>query len=239
MEQANSAEVVTPQQSVKGLSFKGIVQVFYQPAAFFQQLRNEPKVLVPYILLAILFTIFFVSLADLFLQMQLESPQLQAQLQGQPPTEQIKQILKMQTMIGGPIFLLLMPLVAAALAALVGNFFMGHKARFKQILSVMLYASVIPAVGSLLLIPMMLAKGSALVSFSLGVLAAGQGPDSILYVALSKIDLFIIWEIIAAGIGLAAIYGIPRNKGYVISVLSVGMLSILHVVFTAIGKAIF
>lgn len=239
MEQANSAEVVIPQKSVKGLSLKGIVQVFHQPSAFFQQLRNEPKVLVPYVLLAIMFTIFFVSVVDLLVQLQLESPQLERQLQGQPVTDQLKQILRMQTMIGGPIFLLLMPLVAAALAALVGNFFMGHKARFKQILSVMLYAGIVHAAGMLLLIPMMLAKGSALVSLSLGVLAASQGAESLLYVALSKIDVFVIWEVIAAGIGLAAIYNIPRNKGYVISVLSVGMLSILHVVFTAIGKAIF
>ena len=85
----------------------------------------------------------------------------------------------------------------------------------------------------------MVAKGSMAISLSAAVLVASEGVDSFIYVALSKIDLFNIWEIIVVGIGLAAVYNIPRNKGYVLSVLSVGMLSILHIVFTAIGKAVF
>jgi hypothetical protein len=239
VEQANSAGVNAPQQSVKGLSFKGILQVFYSPSAFFQQLKDQPKVLVPYIVLAILFAVSFFLIADLLVQLQVESPELQEQLQGQPVTDQVRQLLKINVLVGAMLAFLLAPLLAGALAFLVGNFFMGHKARFKQLLSVVLYGEIIYAAGALLLAPLMLAKGSVLVSLSLGVLAASQGPTSVLYLALSKIDLFIIWEIIVVGIGIATVYGIPRNKGYVISVLSVGMLSILHVLVTAIGKVLF
>ena len=119
------------------------------------------------------------------------------------------------------------------------NFVFAGKARFKQLLSVMLYGEIIYGLGMIVVLPMVLAKKSILVSLSLGVLAASQGPESILYLALSKIDLFLIWEIIAIGIGLSVIYGIPRNKGYLLSVLSMGMLSIMHVVFSAVGKLIF
>ncbi|MEE8578087.1 MAG: YIP1 family protein, partial [candidate division Zixibacteria bacterium] len=172
-------------------------------------------------------------------QMQLDSPQMEQQLQGQPVTEQMKQMMKVSSSIALVLGLLLAPLCAAALALLVGNFFMGLKAGFKQVLSVMLYANIIYGLGMLVLAPMMVAKGSMVISLSAAVLVASEGIDSIIYVALSKIDLFNIWEIIVVGIGLAAVYNIPRNKGYVLSVLSVGMLSILHIVFTAIGKAVF
>lgn len=240
MEQTNTAGTTVPQQSVKGLSLKGIAQVFYQPAEFFTALKNQPRLLLVYIFLAIVFTAFFFMIADLVLQMQLESPDLERRLQGQPVTPQLKEIMLWQTRIGGPIFMILGPLVAALFAMIVGNFFMGlKKARFKQLWSVMAYGNVIYAVGALVMMPLMLAKDSLMISLSLGVLVANQGPESLIYLALSKIGVFVIWEIIVVGIGLAAVYDIPRNKGYVLSVLSVGMISILHVVFTAVGKAIF
>jgi len=34
------------------------------------------------------------------------------------------------------------------------------------------------------------------------------------------------------GIGLAAIYGFTRNKGYVLAVLSMGLLSLFHILAT-------
>jgi len=93
--------------------------------------------------------------------------------------------------------------------------------------------------GILVVLPMVLVKNSILVGLNLGVLAMGQGPDSLLYVAMTKIDLFIIWEIIVIGIAFSILYPFSRNKGYVLSVLSMGMLSILHVVFTGVGKLLF
>lgn len=239
MEQTNMVGTASPQQSVKGLSFKGIFQVFYQPTEFFTKLRNQPKILVPYFVLAVVFFVGFYLIGDLAVQMQLDSPQAQERLQGQQITDQLREIMRWQTVIIGTIALLLGPMVSAVLCLFVGNFLMGLNARFKQIISVMLYGNIIYAIGFLVLTPLMLAKQSMFVSLSLGVLVVDQAPDGILYLIMSKIGVFIIWEIIAVGIGLAAAYNIPRNKGYLVSVLSVGMLSILHVVFTVIGKAIF
>ena len=119
----------------------------------------------------------------------------------------------------------LIPLVAALLALFWGNFVFAGKASFKQLLSVMAYGSIVSALGMLVVLPMALAKGDLAVGLSLGPLAASQGIESLAFVALSKIDVFIIWEIIVVGIGLAAVYGLPRNKGYRLSVLSTGMLS--------------
>lgn len=239
MEQEDTVQVVQESTPSKGLSFRGLIEVFYKPSAFFDELKNHPKVLIPYIAVAILLFAFFAATVDIVYEMQVSSPQFQAQMQGREMTPQIEQIMKYQILIGGPVVILLVPLVAALLGLFWGNFVFAGKARFKQLLSVMLYGEIIYGLGMIVVLPMILAKKSILVSLSLGILAAGQGPDSILYLALSKIDLFLIWEIIAIGIGLSIVYGVRRNKGYTLSVLSMGMISILHVVFSAIGKLIF
>jgi hypothetical protein len=85
------------------------------------------------------------------------------------------------------------------------------------------------AAGHLVLAPLALAKGDILVTISLGALAPVKAFDSLLFVILSKFDLFIIWEIVAAGIGLSAVYGFSRNKGIVLSVISFGTLSLLSI----------
>jgi hypothetical protein len=100
----------------------------------------------------------------------------------------------------------------------------------------MLYGELIYAVGNLIVLPLVLAKDSLAVGLNLGILVADRGLQDPLFAALSKVDLFVIWEIIVIGIGLAIIYGFPRNKGYKLSVLSMGLLTILGVAGAAIGS---
>lgn len=239
MEELQSADAATPQKVGQGLSFRGLWEVITKPTAFFEELKTNPKVLVPYIVIAIVSLIFFWLTLDIIVKMQLESPQVQERLQGTAITPQMVQFMRYNILIFGVLAVLLGPLIAAGFAAFWGNFVFAGKARFKQLLSIMLYGEMVHMLGILVVLPMVLVKNSILVGLNLGVLAVGQGPDSLLYVALTKIDLFIIWEIIVIGIAFSILYPFSRNKGYVLSVLSMGMLSILHVVFTGVGKLLF
>ncbi|HWR81720.1 MAG TPA: YIP1 family protein [Candidatus Deferrimicrobium sp.] len=239
MEQRDALLTVQQATAKKGLSFRGLVKVFYMPSAFFAELKDHPKILIPYMVIAVLLFCFFAITADIIYNMQVSSPQFQELMRRAGMTPQMERSMRYQILIGGPIVRLLAPLIAAVLGMFWGNFVFAGKTRFKQLLSVMLYGEIIYRLGMIAVLPLVLAKKSMLVSLSLGVLAASQGQGSILYLALSKIDLFLIWEIIAIGIGLSITYGVPRNKGYRLSVLSMGMLSILHVVFSAVGKLIF
>ena len=224
--------VVKPSSSY---SLKGIVEVFYAPSELFKKVKDNPKILVPYIVLICASLLAGYLLSDLILKMQLESPEFQERMQGQPVTENIKSILRITALVGMVISMSLVPLITAGLALFFGNFVMGGKATFKQLLSVMLYSEVLFMVGGLFIIPMALAKGSLTAGISLGFLAADQGVQSVAFVALSKISLFHIWEIIASGIGLSIIYEFTRNKGYILAVLSIGLLSIIHIGTAALG----
>ena len=236
MEQQSLPVDVVPQTAAQVSSFSGLFEVFYSPASWFEKLRSDPKVLIPYIVLAVFTAGLFIGAGDLIVKMQMESPQMQEQLQGQPLPDSAAEMMWYSTVAGGTISYLLLPLLAAALALFWGNVVFAGKASFKSLLSVMLYGELIFAVGNLLVLPLVLAKDSLAVGLNLGILVANRGVQDVLYAALSKIDIFIIWEIIVVGIGLSIIYGFPRNKGYKLSVLSLGLLSVLAVAGAAIGS---
>lgn len=219
-------------------SFAGLIEVFHKPAAWFEKLRGNPKVLVPYMVLAVLTIGMFLLIGDVIVKMQMESPQMQEQLQGQALPEQAAVMMWWSTVIGGTFVMMLAPLLAAALALFWGNIVFAGKGSFKALLSVMLYGELIFAVGNLLVVPLVFAKDSLAVGLNLGVLVASRGLQDPLFMALSKVDLFIIWEIIVIGIGMSVIYRFPRNKGLWLSVLSMGLLTILGIAASAIGSMI-
>jgi len=225
-----SAEVPKKDQS---LGFHGLYEVFVQPTSFFARLKQDPKILVPYLVGFLFMIVVVMFTADMIARMQIEELHRQAADNPNIPQNVNPQIIKTTIMVLGPIFWLLSPLLIAGLAYFWGNFVMAGRATYRQLLSVALYGEIIYLVGGLILLPLMLAKDSVLVTLSLAALVTPD-PQSLVWVALSKISVFLIWEVVAVGIGLTAIYGFSRNKGYLLSVLSVGLISALHVCLTAI-----
>ena len=236
MDQQNISTDGLSSQKRSVSSLAGIIEVFYQPAVWFEKLRNNPKVLVPYLVLGGLTATLFYFIGDYIVKMQMESPQMQEQLQGNPLPAEAAEFMWWSTVGGGTIVMLLVPLVAAALAMFWGNIVYAGKVSYKALLSVMLYGEIIYAVGNLLMVPLVLAKDSLAVGLNLGVLVADRGLQDPLYVALSKCDLFIIWEIIVIGIGLSVVYGFTRNKGMYLSVLSMGLMTAVGVAGAFIGS---
>lgn len=219
-----------------GLSWKGIIEVFYQPSAFFVRLKDNPKVLVPYLVYGLVTFAAFWASKDLMAQAILEMPEVaeQMQLQGQMTPEVINMMASWQVMQWTLVYLLC-PLAAAGLAYFWGSFVFGGSARYKQLLSVMLYGELIFAASHVVLVPLMLAKGDLYLTLSLGALVPEKSFTNTLFLVLSKFDLFIIWEIIVVGIGLTIVYDFSRNKGYMLSVLSMGLLTVLAIIAAIVG----
>lgn len=219
------------QHSSQMSSWNGIIQVFSQPSRLFAIVKDNPKILVPWLVFFLLMLGFFVLTADLIAKVQLEIMQEKVAKQGVDTAGPMPSLamMKYSTIIFGSVFSILSPLIAAGLALFFGNFVMGGQAKFKQIFSVMIYGEIIYALGALVVAPLMLAKNSLQVSFSAAAFFNDLSVQDPLYVALSKIGVFYIWEIVVIGIGLSIIFGFPRNKGYLLAVLSMGLISIFHV----------
>ena len=80
MEQENSnTEAVMKANS--SFAFKGIAEVFYDPSGFFKKLKDNPKILVPYVMFLIITVITLFFLQDLIVEQQLSSPFTQRQLE--------------------------------------------------------------------------------------------------------------------------------------------------------------
>ena len=230
--EAAGVAAVTPQES--GLSVRGLWQVFASPTQFFQKLKDQPKILVPYVVLGILILGFMLMTADLIMKLQMEA--MAERLQGQQMPASAQSFMKMSTIIGGTIGFLLEPLLVAALALFWGNFVFAGKAKYRNVLSITLYCCVLYAIGMWLTLPMILAKGSMMASYSLAVLAADAGPNSIVYQLLARVGLFYIWEWIVLGIGLAAIFNTKLGRGITISLLSSGLISAIAILLAVIGS---
>jgi len=222
--------------SDKNSSLYGIFEIFYNPSRLFTRLKDNPKILEPYILYISITFVFLYLVSDLVVQNQMNSEQFQNRTRGMEVSDEMISNMKLYMIIFGIIFWAMVPLVIAGLALFWGNFIMAGKAGFKQILSISLYSELLFVIGSLLIVPFMIAKGSLMVTLSPAILVNEQGIESLIYVALSKLSLFHIWEIIVSGIGFSIIFNLKRNKGYILSVLSVGMLSITHIIVKAIGE---
>lgn len=216
--------------------FPGLIEVFYNPTGLFNRIKNNPKILIPYIVYIIVTFGFLYLISDLIVQFEMKSEEFQQRTQGIVVTDAMIANMRLLIVLFGVLVWAMIPLVSAGLASFWGNVIMAGKVGFKNILSVSLYSEFLFLVGSLLLTPFMLAKGSLMVSLSPAILVTDKGIESLIYVTLSKISLFHIWEIIVSGIGFSIIFNIKRNKGYILAVLSIGLLSVTHIVVKAIGE---
>ena len=231
---AGQVSLVPADASGWKLSFAGLYRVFISPSELFEQLKSSPRVLVPYIVMGVVLVFYALATSDIMLRMQLEAILEQGT---QLPSGFNADSLRYTGMAAVVAFGLLTPLVASWLALFFGNFIMAGKATFKQLLSVMLYGEIIFMAGLLVHLPMILLKNTLLITLSLAAIVPNPDPSSPVWVGLSKLGFFNIWEIIVIGIGLSVVFGFSRNKGYTLAVLSIGLLSILQVITTAIGSA--
>ena len=229
MEAPEQSQSTPEAKKESNLGLKGIVEVFYQPAKLFVRLKDDPKILVPWIFFFLLIFSFIYLVSDMIVEMQMEVMREKIADQGLSTANlPTAAHIKWSTIIIGPLVLMLAPLIAAALALFFGNVVMAGHATYKQLLSVMVYGEIINALGGLIMAPLMIAKGSLNVTISLAALLQDVQVQDPMFVALSKFGAFYIWEIMVIGIGLSIVYGFSRNKGYTLAVLSMGMISITH-----------
>lgn len=104
-------------------------------------------------------------------------------------------------------------------------------ATFKQHLAVNAHALFIPAIGGLALVPLLLATGAPVQTFSIGGLFAFL-PEGFLTKWLSQFDLFSCWAVTVAALGLSALDERRTWRGTLIVLVA------LWAVVAAVGVAL-
>jgi hypothetical protein len=230
----SSAPVSVPHDP--GLSSRGLWQVFVSPAEFFGKLKDQPKIIVPLVVLFVLTMLLVAATWKYSAQVQIDQLNRMAQ-RGIPvgPIPSVESLLWRSYL--GSLVLLLPPFLCAALALFAGNVLMGGRAGYKHLLSIMIYGDIIWAVGNLLKVPLIWAKDSLAVGFSLATLVADRGAMSPLFIALDRVGVFYIWEMVAVAIGITVIYGFSKGKGYTVAIISLLIPTLLIIGMTWVGSA--
>lgn len=197
-----------------------LVYIFTDPVRVFQALRQRPAWLGA-LLVVLLFNI--VSTQATYPLIQDTQRQL---LRADPDIseEQLQQIQEGMAVMEGPtgriistVFVIiwtgLVMLLVSGVMMFGCSFLLGGEARFADVLAVTSHAYLPQAIaGTVVTVPLMLAKGSMFVSTGLNVLLPPDQWQTPLGIVLGAISIFNIWTIALLVVGLAVIYRFSRTR---------------------------
>jgi hypothetical protein len=129
------------------------------------------------------------------------------------------------------IFSIMMALLMAAILWAVFNAAMGGDATYKKILTVLIHAGVISALGQLFTGPINYFRGSVSSATSLGALLPMLDEQSFMGRLAGMLDIFIVWWLIVLAIGLAVLY---RRRTQPIFITLFGIYAVIIVAIAAI-----
>jgi hypothetical protein len=105
---------------------------------------------------------------------------------------------------------------------------LGGKGRFRHARAVIAWSMLISTLGSLVKLPIMIAKNSIIVETGPSLFFKDLEPSDQLFKLLSTFDIFTIWGMIVTAVGLAVVYRVSAGKAWV----AVAVLWILLMIVT-------
>jgi hypothetical protein len=234
-----------PTNSSEMSVFNKIIGIFTSPRETFVSINQKPTWLVPFIIGVIFFVIFQYLTMDIQADYQIATMEAK-----QVPAERIEMAqsqmqgpLKYVGFVVGPIFMLIFWVIFAALFYLFSNWMVEGESSFKKVFSIVAWSSLVGNLGLILLTFLIVSKGTPHgVAMDLSVLMTtppiGEEPG-LLYLILSKFDLFVIWQIILWIIGLSVSYNTTTNKTAVPILILWGIWIVVSIAFKSFVGPLF
>ena len=137
------------------------------------------------------------------------------------------------SLVGVVVVTFLIVFVAAGVVHLLMKM-VGGKGRFRHARTVVAWSMLITALGSLVKLPIMIAKKSMIVETGPSLFFKNLEPSDRLFKFLSSFDIFTIWWMVVMLVALAVAYRVPKGKAAV-AVAILWILMILITTFTPGG----
>lgn len=193
-----------------------IVNIFVAPSKVFQFLSGSPLWAAPLILMTLYsgvlnFAVVSTSAGEAAMKEQIMSSPQAANM---PPERMATALTIGKTMagVGALIAVPVITFVGAGILYLLFSIVMGGEGTFKQTLSVYTHAGLIYLVTGLIGTSIVLMKGSFKSSTSLAAFLPFLEESSFVYKVLQGLDLFIIWQLAVASIGMAIMHRMTTKK---------------------------
>lgn len=214
--------------------FGRIVGIFTSPGKTFEAIKEKPNWLSPAIILVLIYLGLALPTQDVILKdsanqtrIQLEKQNVPADQIG-PAMERSKTITKIMIFVGPVVGSVVVFLILGAIWLLVSNIILGGNATYSQMLGVTIYKDFIVVLAMLIKLPIILAKQTMDIHFSLATFLPDSEQATFLYKLLSKVELFNIWIIIVLSIGIGVISnaGTKKTWPWVVSIFAIWYLAI-------------
>jgi hypothetical protein len=225
-------------------SFQRIIGVLFSPDSTFASIAKRPDWVLPLVLLMISALVTGVVIAQ---HVDFGSAAREAMEQNKNASpEQIDKAVRISSSIGkvftylSPVVVIIVLLVIAGVCLLAFRLF-GGEGDFKQAFSVTCYASIPSIIKSILMMTIILLRGSivpaqglaTLVRSNLGFLTDYK-TNPMAFALLSALDIFSVWYLILMIIGFAYVARVSKAKSAVI-IISLWIVALL---FKLIGPAL-
>ncbi len=186
------------------------VNIFVSPGETFKSLENKPDWLIPVIFITVSAIALVVLTWPYLIEIQIEKTMAMMQSNPNIPADQLSAIEDRMRSPGqqymGYASALFAPVLILLIQAVIFHFtmvFLDGKNTFKQVFSVVSYSSLIGMLWGVIFVVLVLIDGRADITASLNFLVSD--PDSTMFLILTKIDLFQIWQLIRMSIGLGIV----------------------------------
>ncbi|QQS41883.1 MAG: YIP1 family protein [Acidobacteriota bacterium] len=212
-----------------------VANVFFEPGRTFEDLRKKPRFIIAFVILAVLATAFVFAFQTKIGEDQMRRfmrTQQEQSAQMQAATEEQKQqavdigmTIQKVVMFAFPVFMAIGFLIGG-LIYWAGMKAMGGTAKFTHGLSVFVYSSlppgVVSTVANFIILFMKPAEEIDIATSQRGLVNAnptlffGGKETPVLTTIISSLDLFVIWGMILAAIGLRKVSGISKGSSWAI-----------------------
>jgi hypothetical protein len=222
-----------------------IVGIFTSPREAFVSINQNPSWLIPFIIGLVFFFIFQYATIDIQMSDQIakiEARDLPAE-QVDAARSQMQGPIKYLGFVFGPIAIIIIWAIYAGCFLLLGNWMIGGDTNFKKMFSIVSWSSLVGIISLILITYLAVSKGTMHgIAMDLSLLlptpAIGAEPG-LLYLILSKMDFFVIWQVILWIIGLSVTYNTTTKKAAPPILILWGLWIVVSVTFTSVLGNIF
>lgn len=215
-----------------------IIGIFTAPRRTFEAIDQNPTWFLPFLIGVIFFLIFQLLTMDIQTDYRMEILEARDDIPAEAvdaARAQMQGPIKYVGLIAGPIVMLIMIVIIAALVYVAGNLMIGGDTTFKHIFAIVNWAGLVGVISLIIMTLLILSKGTMHgVALDLSILmetpAIGE-EKTILYRILSKFDIFVIWQVVLYIIGLSVAYKSSVQKAAVPILTLWGIWIIVSVAF--------
>jgi hypothetical protein len=204
---------------VKKSYFGKIIALFWEPSAAFKTLAVKSgwlDVVVPLVLVILTSVASMPYITPLAIEDQkdriAQSERLSDEQKAMYYDRIDQQVNSPRTFIIGPIFLIVRTAAVAAVLLFVGNFLFGGEVKYKSMLAVSAYGSLVDIVATGVKVPLMLSQQTVRIYTGPAILL--QDDSTFLFRFCSNLDLFVLWKVFILAIGVGVIAKIKTNKTF-------------------------